>query len=109
MSAEFIGSTLKKARKNKGLHIKEVAAELQKQSIHVALKTIYGWENGQSCPRIDIFLCLCKLYGITDILGEFGYTQSDEMILTEQEKNLIKAYRSLPELQHPINVILNVS
>ena len=108
MNAELIGNILKKARKKQKLEMKELAAELHRQSIDVAIKTIYGWENGQSYPRIDIFLSLCKLYGITDILGEFGYNETGDLILTDHEKELVLAYRNLPNLQHPVNVILNI-
>lgn len=37
-------------------------------------KTIYSWESGNSQPSPDALLIMCKSYGITDVLGTFGYS-----------------------------------
>lgn len=68
-----IGTTLKKARKNAHMSVENVCLFLSENNIHVATKTIYGWENDFSSPNISTFLLLCKLYGIKDILKTFGY------------------------------------
>ena len=69
----LIGSTLKNARKNVGMSVEDVSRFLNENEITVATKTIYGWENNFSMPSINIFLLLCKCYGIKDILKSFGY------------------------------------
>lgn len=73
-----IGTILKSARKKAGLKIEDVQKMLLKNDIHLALKTIYGWENDFSMPNINIFLLLCKHYGIKDILKTFGYESKKE-------------------------------
>ena len=50
--------TLRAARVNKGLSIKEVAAALK-----VNPSTVYSWEQGRNEPSAKAFVKLCKLYG----------------------------------------------
>lgn len=70
----LIGPILKQARKDVGMSVEDVSIFLNENSISVATKTIYGWENDSSRPSVNIFLLLCQCYGIKDILGTFGYT-----------------------------------
>ncbi len=70
---ESIGTILKNSRKNVGMSVEDVSDFLGKHNIKVATKTIYGWENDSSSPNINIFLLLCEMYGIKDVLQTFGH------------------------------------
>lgn len=81
-----IGATLKNARKDAGLSVKDVRQMLLKNNIDVAEKTIYGWENDFCYPNIKTFLLLCNLYGMKDVLVTFGYReQCNDLCFYENE------------------------
>lgn len=71
MSKKGISLKLKELRRKNKLTIEEVKYLLEKRDINVAIKTIYGWESGQRLPNPDIFLNLCDIYNVNDILEEF--------------------------------------
>jgi len=52
---------------------------------------------------------LCEIYKIPDILSSFGYDQPDDpaATLTYHERELIHAYRSHPDLQHAVDILLD--
>ena len=108
MKNENIAKVLKKQRKLHNMSVKEVSKELEKRSIFVAEKTIYGWESGQSQPDADTFLILCDIYNIVNILEEFGYTQKSDFVVTNSEQDLIVEYRKHPELHQAINKLLDI-
>lgn len=105
-----IGLMLRYYRKLRNMSVSDVAESLAENDINVAIKTIYGWENGTTQPDADTLLFLCKIYGIENILGTFGYKtpDTDSIILTTAEKRLIKKYRSMPELQSAVNKLLDI-
>ena len=93
-----IAEKLKELRNNKGYSTKDVAEELKKYNITLSHNTIYGYENGYSVPNADLFICLCKIYGVTDykiffddeisekaktpyeLLNDIGKAKADEYI-----------------------------
>ena len=98
MKNKAIAETLKLYRKHNHLTVKDVAAQLKKHSISTAEKTIYGWENGQSQPDADTFLILCEVYHISDILGTFGYKKTENINLTQTEKDIVLGLRKHPQM-----------
>lgn len=83
---------------------------LHERSIHVAPKTIYGWESGQANPSADTLLVLCELYNISDILSVFGYKEDASVFrVTPSERALIESYRRHPELQKAVNKLLDLN
>ena len=52
--------TLRGARVNAGIMVKEVA-----ERMGVTAQTIYNWERGISEPSIKNLIKLCEMYGIT--------------------------------------------
>lgn len=106
MKNHLIPKVLKEYRKKNKYSINDVALLLKERSIHVATKTIYGWESGQSQPSADTLLTLCELYNVQNILQAFGYESEDHFQLTSQERALIKSYRAHPELQEAVNILL---
>lgn len=105
-----IAMYLKYYRKMNNLSVAEVSDILRKHNINAAIKTIYGWENGQSQPDADTFMLLCDIYNIENILETFGYVESEQeqLILSDKEKELIKSYRNHPEMHDAINRLLEM-
>lgn len=105
-----IAMYLKYYRKYNGLSVAEVSEILRKHNVTAAVKTIYGWENGQSQPDADTFMLLCEIYNIDNILETFGYTDSapEPLLLTDDEKKLIMSYRSHPEMHEAIGKLLDM-
>ncbi len=106
MDNKLIPILLKEQREKNSLSVKDVASLLKERSIAVAPKTIYGWENGQACPSADVLLTLCEIYNIKDILATFGYADRETFHVTKQEQAVVEAYRSHPELQEAVDLLL---
>lgn len=77
-----VGETLKKCRLEAKISVKEVSDILVSKGFKASEKTVYSWESGNSQPSPDALLIMCKLYGINDVLGTFGY--SDESADNQQ-------------------------
>lgn len=110
MKKELIGETLKSSRKRSNLSVNEVAEAFKEINHPVAAKTIYGWESGKTQPDADTLLFLCGLYNIDNVLESFGYhvDESDPVILTDTEKEIMKAYRLHPEMHEAIRKLLEL-
>lgn len=93
-----LGSRLRECRKTSHLSVNYVAECMEKDyGIHYSPKTIYSWENGQNQPSADTLLILCKIYGVSDILETLGYENTGSemsILLSQEEKELIKKYRA---------------
>ena len=107
MRNESISKALKEYRKRNQLTVNDVALLLHDRSLEVAPKTIYGWESGQAQPSADMLLTLCEMYNITNILGAFGYEGNEDFHITPSERKLIESYRSHPDLQEAVDILLN--
>ncbi len=96
-----IGETLKKCRLESGKSVKEISDLLISKGFKASEKTVYSWEAGNSQPTPDALLIMCKAYGVTDVLGTFGYSMEKPSTLaahfdgteyTEEQLNRIKAF-----------------
>lgn len=67
---------LRQKREQMGLSLDTVVKELENRGISISIKTLYGYENGVSTPRVNTFIALCDIYKVSDIMGEFGYATS---------------------------------
>ena len=76
-----IGETLKKCRLDAGKSVKEISDLLISKGFKASEKTIYSWESGNSQPTPDALLIMCKAYGISDVLGTFGYSSDQPTTL----------------------------
>lgn len=108
MKNEMIAKVLKEARKQNSLSVKEVVGRLRDKSIDVSIKTVYGWENGQSQPNADTLLFLCEIYNIKDILGTFGYNNKPAMRITHFEEELILHIRQHPDMINAIKKLVDM-
>lgn len=109
MKNKKIAQVLKQYRKENGLSVSDVSKLLEEKSIHVAVKTIYGWESGQTQPDADTLLVLCDIYNIDDILATFGYNAKKTFNITKYEEELIINYRKHPELQYAVKKLLDLN
>lgn len=64
---------LRRARKAANLSQQEVAEILNKNQRFksVSQRTVSHWERDKAIPKIDIFVQICKIYGVTpnELLG----------------------------------------
>lgn len=106
-----IAKKLKEYRKLNHYSVDDVAEYLHHKNIDIATKTIYGWESGQTQPNADNLMHLCRFYKIQDILSTFGYeTKKDNLpALSNQEYQLIRAYREHPEMKTAIHKLLDIT
>ena len=61
---EQISRILKQSRRENGFSAEYVVNELKRYGITISAKTIYGYETTQNQPNADMFVALCKIYGI---------------------------------------------
>ena len=85
-----IAEKLKYYRKLNKLSVQDVQTYLEENNVTAAIKTIYGWESGQTQPSADTLMLLCRLYHIEYILETFGYKKSSEDSEKTNEKLLIE-------------------
>lgn len=107
----LIPARLKSAREKEALTVEQVVTMLSSRGYSISAKTLYGYENGVSSPKISIFMALCEIYGISDLLGEFGYNQPSPptLRLSAHEHELILAYRSRPDMQSAVDTLLGIA
>lgn len=111
-----VAKVLKVYRRKNHLTVNDVVDYLAKNmnGKRYSIKTIYGWESGVSQPSADVLLYLCKLYKINDVLGTFGWNESEKIEenymfrLTSEEANLIWAYRMNPAMKKVVRKILEI-
>ena len=108
MKNQNIAKVLKEYRKRCGMTVEQVSGELKGCDIKAATKTIYGWESGQTQPSADTLMVLCSIYGIKNVLKAFGYIEEEELILTNEEKRLLLAYRSHSQMHEAIIKLLDL-
>ncbi len=99
MSSEQVGKRIKDARIRQGLAAQELA-----DRVGVARSTIYGWESGGSLPETKFFKALRDVLHIS-IDELFGLT-TDDLVLSEEEKDIIRSYREQPSLQEGVKRLL---
>ena len=99
MSSEQVGKRIRDARIRQKLTTQELATQ-----IGAARSTIYGWESGGSLPESKYFKAIREVLLIS-IDELFGLT-SDDLVLSEEEKAIIRAYRDQPSLQEGVKRLL---
>lgn len=110
MNTKNIGEILKKARKKANIKVADVSKILKDLGIEkTSIKTIYSWESGKTQPTPDIFLELCKLYNIQDILLEFKQVKSNDYSFSDDTLEVAKAYEKASEKdKRTIKLILDI-
>lgn len=108
---ETYGTILRKAREDAGLSIEEVSVKLAALGYKVSPKTLYGYENDVSSPKISLFMTMCKLYNVRDVYATFhmrdGY-ENPSLVLTTRERQVILAYRAKPSRREAVDLLLEL-
>lgn len=108
---EKFGSMLRKARESSGLSAEEVCTKLSSLGFKISPKTLYGYENDVSAPKISLFMALCQMYEISDIYSSFNVAPapaSHPLSLSEHERHVVLAYRSRPDARPFVDQLLGV-
>lgn len=59
-----VAAILKKTRAELKYAAEYVTCQLREYGFNISPITLRGYENGVSQPKADMFLCLCKIYGL---------------------------------------------
>lgn len=70
----LIPSILRQKRELCGLSVESVVSKLKDFGITISEKALYAYENGTNSPKVNTFIALCKIYNVSDIMSEFGYS-----------------------------------
>lgn len=109
---EKYGAILRQARENADLSVEEVSVKLSALGFKVSPKTLYGYENDVSTPKISLFMTMCKLYRVTDIYSTFHMRDNSEptqLVLSSHERQVILSYRAHPAAQPFVDKLLELS
>ena len=68
-----IGSRLRSLREKVGISAKDVPDLLKSRGFEIKYSTYMGYENNNSIPNADVFLALCEIFQVHDVLRSFGY------------------------------------
>lgn len=108
---EQFGSVLRKYRESSGLSVDDVCSKLSSLGYKISPKTLYGYENDVSAPKISLFMTLCRIYEVPDLYNAFNVCPaplSSSIDLTEHELIMLLAYRSHPETQPFVDRLLGI-
>ncbi len=79
-------------RKEAGYTQPKVSELLAQEGIDIRTAGISKWEKGLTQPNASQFLILCKLYGVTDVMGTFMDTPTPLDALNDEGKRLVDNY-----------------
>ena len=96
-----IGERISEFRKERKLTQKQLAEKLG-----ISSNLVSNWEQGINRPGADILAALCAALEVSP--SELLDVTLTEDEFSRQERELIRAYRSKPELQHAVNVLLGI-
>lgn len=96
-----IGARIRKYREICGLSQKELA-----QKIGVSNSRVSNWEQGINRPDADILADICKALNVSP--SELLDVRLSPDDLNEQERKVIMAYRTKPDLQKAVNILLGL-
>ena len=66
-----LANALKNRRNELNMSVEDVINALADNGTYIKPATLYGYENAVATPNVQIFLQLCRIYQIDDILGYF--------------------------------------
>lgn len=96
-----LGVRIRKCRTERGLSQRELA-----ERIGASVSRVSNWEQGINRPDADILVKLC--YALSVSPSELLDVHLSGEELTGQERRIIEAYRSKPELQGAVQILLGV-
>jgi len=96
-----IGTRIRMFREAQKLSQKDFA-----RLIGVSNSRVSNWEQGINRPDVDVLAKICSVLNIS--ADELLDVRLSEYDLTEQEKKIIMQYRSKPELQPAVRILLGL-
>lgn len=96
-----IGRRIRKYREVRGISQVQLAEKLG-----ISNSRVSNWEQGINRPDADILADMCRVLEVSPSELLDVRLSSDE--LDEKEKQVIKAYRSKPELQQAVDILLGI-
>lgn len=102
MTRKEIGKTLRMLRKRAGMRPDDVGA-----LVGLSGKAIQNYEAGTRSPDAELFLHLCDIYKVTDVMAEF-YGRTSSVSLSQHEIELVMAYRKAPSRQDSVDCLLGI-
>ncbi len=97
-----IGGRIRKYREACGISQVQLAEKLG-----ISNNRVSNWEHGINRPDADILADICRALDISPSELLDVRLSSDE--LNEKEREIIRAYRSKPELQPAVDILLGIS
>lgn len=101
LNEDDIACLLRDNRKRNGYSVEQVTQKLRERGISISTKALYGYENKVGKPKLNTFVALCDIYGITNILEALGLSYSvpvsKKHALSDEEYALIDLYRRADE------------
>lgn len=96
-----IGNRIRKYREERQLSQKEFA-----KMIGVSNSRVSNWEQGINRPDADLLADICRALNVSpSILLDVRLSADD---LNDQERKIIKAYRTKTDLQKAVNILLGI-
>lgn len=96
-----IGNRIRKFREECGISQKQLA-----EKIGVSNSRVSNWEQGINRPDADILADICRALNVSPSeLLDVHLTVDD---WNGHERKVIKAYRSKPELQQAVDILLGI-
>ena len=96
-----IGARICKYREMRGLSQKELA-----DLIGVSNSRVSNWEQGINRPDVDILSEICIALNVSP--SEMLDVRLSPEDLSDQERKVIMAYRTKPDLQKAVNILLGL-
>lgn len=96
-----IGARIRKYREMRGFSQKELA-----QKIGVSNSRVSNWEQGINRPDADILADICKALNVSP--SELLDVRLSPEDLSDQERKVIMTYRTKPDLQKAVNILLGL-
>ena len=97
-----IGKRIRKYREARGISQIQLAEKLG-----IGNSRVSNWEQGINRPDADILAEMCRVLEVSPSELLDVHLSTDE--LAEKEMRVIKAYRSKPELQQAVDILLGIS
>lgn len=96
-----IGNRIRKYREDRKLSQKQLA-----ELIGVSNSRVSNWEQGINRPDADILAEICRALQVSP--SELLDVHLMDGEITEQERKVLQSYRSKPELQQAVNILLGI-
>ena len=102
-----MGAIRENIRKNLSIYIalRRMSQKEFAEKLGVSQSSVTCWVKGKNSPDIEMVALICEVLQIS-VLELFGMEKKSQYSFREQE--LIEQYRSKPELQRAVDILLDM-